>query len=183
MVTAEEALTGYSSDILTDGLNVVFCGINPAATAAQSGHNFSHPSNRFWSVLHRAGFTDDRLRPEQERRLLTYGCGITAVVSRPTTRASDVTTAEIRTAAPLFEAKIRPYAPKTLAFLGKRAVRVMLSGVDLRWGRQPFRIANTPIWLLPNPSGLNRSFTLDALVAAYAELRHSAELDPTMDLG
>ena len=134
-------------------------------------------------MLHRAGFTDDRLRPEQERRILTYGCGITAVVSRPTTRASDVTTAEIRTAAPLFEAKIRPYAPKTLAFLGKRAVRVMLSGVDLRWGRQPFRIANTPIWLLPNPSGLNRSFTLDALVAAYAELQHYAELDSTVDLG
>ena len=59
----------------------------------------------------------------------------------------------------------------------------MLSSVDLRWGRQSFRIANTPIWLLPNRSGLNRSFTLDALVAAYAELQHYAELDSTMDLG
>jgi len=86
---------GYSSDILADGLSVVFCGINPAVTAAQSGHNFSHPSNRFWSVLHLAGFTDHRLRPEQEHQLLTYKCGITAVVSRPTTRASDVTSAEI----------------------------------------------------------------------------------------
>jgi TDG/mug DNA glycosylase family protein len=169
---------------LTGGLNVVFCGINPAATAVQNGHNFSHHSNRFWSALHLAGFTDDQLRPEQEHQLLTYGCGITAVVSRATPRASDLTAAEIRAAAPLFEAKIRHYAPRTVAFLGKRAVQVMLPRVDLRWGRQPYRIADTPIWLLPNPSGLNRSFTLDALAAAYAELRHySAESDPTVDLG
>jgi TDG/mug DNA glycosylase family protein len=26
-------------------------------------------------------------------------------------------------------------------------------------------------WVLPNPSGLNRNFTIDALVRAYAELR------------
>jgi len=26
-------------------------------------------------------------------------------------------------------------------------------------------------WILPNPSGRNRTFTLDALVQAYSELR------------
>src|SRR5690349_3798862 len=102
--TDNRALVRCSSDILAIGLNVVFCGINPAATAARAGHNFSHPSNRFWSVLHLAGFTDVRLQPNQERRLLTYGCGITAVVTRPTPRAADVTAVEIRAAAPLFDA-------------------------------------------------------------------------------
>lgn len=154
---------------------MVFCGINPAATAARSGHSFSHPSNRFWSVLHLAGFTDHRLRPEDERQLLTYGYGITAVVSQPTTRASDITTAEIRSAAPLFEAKVRRYAPKSVAFLGKQAARVLLPGDDLRWGRSDFRVADTPVWVLPNPSGLNRSFSLDALVTAYAELRRHVQ--------
>jgi len=171
MVGDQAPPTGYSSDVLASGLNVVFCGINPAVTAARSGHSFSHPSDRFWSVLHLAGFTDHRLRPEHEHQLLTYGCGITAVVSRPTTRASDITTAEIHAAAPVFEAKIRHYAPRTVAFLGKRAVHALLPGEDLPWGPQRFRIADTPIWLLPNPSGLNRTFSLDALVAAYAELR------------
>jgi TDG/mug DNA glycosylase family protein len=28
-------------------------------------------------------------------------------------------------------------------------------------------------WIVPNPSGLNRGFTLDALVTAYAELREA----------
>ena len=31
--------------------------------------------------------------------------------------------------------------------------------------------------VLPNPSGLNRSFTLDGLVAAYAELRVALRAD------
>ena len=150
---------------------MVFCGINPASTAAADGHNFSSPSNRFWTVLHLAGFTDVRLRPEQERELLTYGCGITAVVTRPTPRASDVTSDEFRRATPAFEAKIRRYEPRVVAFLGKRALAAMLSRPDLDWGRQPCDIAGAQAWVLPNPSGLNRGFTLDALVAAYTELR------------
>lgn len=162
---------GYTPDILDTGLDVVFCGINPASTAAAAGHNFSSPSNRFWTVLHRAGYTDVRLRPDQEQLLLTYGCGITAVVTRPTPPASDVTAAEFRDSAPVFEAKVRHYAPRVVAFLGKRALAAMLSRPDLEWGRQPRGIAGAQAWVLPNPSGLNRNFTLDALVAAYAELR------------
>src|ERR1700759_5420119 len=97
----------YESDILAPGLDIVFCGMNPASTAAADGHNFSNRSNRFWSVLQLAGFTATRLRPEDERRLLDYGCGITAVVSRPTRRASDASTAECRRARPGFEVKMR----------------------------------------------------------------------------
>lgn len=160
----------YSPDILTAGLDVVFCGINPASTAAADGHNFSSPTNRFWAVLHLAGFTDIRLAPRDERLLLTYGCGITAVVMRPTPRAADVAAAEFRSAAPSFEAKIRRYAPAVVAFLGKRALSAMLGRPVLDWGRQPFEIGGATAWVLPNPSGLNRNFTLDALVDAYAEL-------------
>src|ERR1700753_3283266 len=99
-------MSGYEPDLLAPGLDVIFCGINPASTAAADGHNFSNRSNRFWTVLHRAGFTDECLRPEDERRLLGYGCGITAVVARPTPRASDVSTDEFRRARAAFEAKI-----------------------------------------------------------------------------
>ena len=77
-------------DILTRGLDVVFCGLNPAASAAAAGHNFSSRSNRFWKVLHRAGFTDVPLQAHEERRLLDYGCGITAVVGHPTQRTDEV---------------------------------------------------------------------------------------------
>jgi TDG/mug DNA glycosylase family protein len=165
------AMNQFSPDVLAVGLNVVFCGVNPAATAAADGHNFSHRSNRFWEVLHRSGFTDVRLQPEDERRLLTYGCGITAVVSRATARASDIPPEEFRASRRAFERKIRRFQPGALAFLGKRAVSAMLGTPHVEFGRQPVPFADTPTWVLPNPSGLNRGYTLAALVAAYSELR------------
>lgn len=161
----------YDPDILASGLDVVFCGLNPASTAVTDGHNFSNRSNRFWLVLHLAGFTDVRLAPRDERRLLEYGCGITAVVRRATTSASEVPQEEFRRARRGFETRIRRYAPRALAFLGKRALSAMTGESDLRWGRQPLAFAGTMAWVLPNPSGLNRSFTVDALVRAYADLR------------
>lgn len=163
----------YSPDILAAELDVVFCGINPAATAVTDGHNFSNRSNRFWEVLYQAGFTDIRLRPEDERQLLAYGCGITAAVTRATTRADDIAAREFRATRPEFEEKIRNLRPRSLAFLGKRAVASMLEDPHIAFGLQPFRFAETETWVLPNPSGLNRRFTLDALVDAYAELRMS----------
>lgn len=173
---------GYESDILAHGLDVIFCGVNPALSAALDGHNFSNRSNRFWPVLHLAGFTDMRLRPEDERRLLEYGCGITAVVDRPTKRAEEVSAEEFRQARPGFEAKMRRYAPRAIAFLGKRALSAMTAGSDVGWGRYPPGFAETMAWILPNPSGLNRGFTLDALVSAYSELRRALNPPPSTPL-
>lgn len=168
-----DATRQYDSDILADGLDVIFCGLNPAATAVADGHNFSNRSNRFWPVLHLAGFTDVRLRPQDERCLLEYGCGITAVVTRATKRADEVSAEEFRQARLYFEAKMRRYAPRVVAFLGKRAFSAMIGNAEVGWGRYHDEFAGATAWILPNPSGLNRSFTLDALVAAYTELRHA----------
>jgi double-stranded uracil-DNA glycosylase len=166
----DHSASPYEADLLAHGLDVVFCGLNPAATAAADGHNFSHRSNRFWTVLHLAGFTDTQLRPADERELLRYGCGISAVVQRPTARADAVSAEEFRAARPSFEAKIRRFQPRVVAFLGKRALAAM-TRTDIRWGPQSLRIGPSQTWVLPNPSGLNRQFTLSALVEAYRELR------------
>ena len=163
--------SGYEPDVLASGLDVVFCGVNPAVSAAAFGHNFSNASNRFWTVLHLAGFTNVRLRAQDERQLLAHGCGITAVVSRPTSTAAEVSPQEFRDARPAFEAKMRRYRPRAVAFLGKRALAAMLSTRDVGWGRQPTDFAGATAWVLPNPSGLNRGFALDALVRAYTDLR------------
>jgi len=163
----------YDPDILAKGLDVVFCGLNPAATAVVDGHNFSNRSNRFWLVLHRAGYTEERLAPADERRLLEWRCGITAVVRRPTQKADEVSPAEFLEARRGFEARMRRYAPRALAFLGKRAFAAMTGQAEVTWGRQPEPFAGSMAWILPNPSGLNRSFTVDALVQAYAELQRA----------
>jgi TDG/mug DNA glycosylase family protein len=150
---------------------VIFCGVNPATTAAAAGHNFSSYGNRFWTVLHLAGFTDVRLQPHEERRLLEYRCGLTAVVERPTRRTIDVPPAEFRKARPRFEAKIRRYAPRSVALLGKRAFSAMMEQPDVAWGTYLAEFAGTTAWLLPNPSGLNKAFPLEVLVEAYSDLR------------
>jgi len=163
-------VSAYQPDILTVGLDVVFCGINPAATAVADGHNFSSPNNRFWRAIHLAGFTDRLLAPSEERRLLEYRCGITAVVTRPTSRAGELPKAEMQEAIAPFEAKMRTFSPYVLAFLGKQAISAIPGASPVGWGRQRLRLAGAAVWVLPNPSGLNRGFTIDALVEAYAEL-------------
>src|SRR5690242_13359528 len=49
-------------------------------------------------ISHRAGVTDVPLQAHEERRLLDYGCGITAVVGRPTRRADEVSLEEFKAA-------------------------------------------------------------------------------------
>jgi double-stranded uracil-DNA glycosylase len=163
----------FEPDILGEGLDVVFCGLNLATSAVQDGYNFSHRNNRFWPVLHLAGFTDVRLQPADERRLLDYGCGVTAVVRRPTRSASEISPVEFRSAQPEFESKVRRYAPRAIAFLGKRALACMLGVSDLAWGQYPPGFAGTQAWVLPNPSGLNLCFSLEQLVDAYSELHQA----------
>jgi TDG/mug DNA glycosylase family protein len=162
---------GLTHEYEPDLLDVIFSGINPASTAAEAGHNFSSASNRFWRVLHLAGFTPMQLAPQNERRLLDYHCGITAVVRRSTARATDVSPGEFKRARSEFETKMRHYAPRYVAFLGKRALSAMLGQPRIDWGRQSTGLAGSHSWVLPNPSGLNRTFALDALVRSYSELR------------
>lgn len=168
----------YAVDILAKGLDVIFCGMNPAASAVMDGHNFSHPSNRFWRVLHLAGFTQALLYPQDERRLLDYHCGVTAVVARATAKAEEILPQEYKRGRAIFEAKMRRHAPRALAFLGKRALASMTNEAEIRWGRQPSPFAGTLAWVLPNPSGRNRAYTLDALVTSYTELRVALSQSP-----
>ncbi|SCB38143.1 G/U mismatch-specific DNA glycosylase [Rhizobium hainanense] len=163
------------AEILAPHLSVVFCGLNPALTAHRDGHNFSNRSNRFWRVLHLAGFTPRLLRAEEEREMLQYGLGLTSAVSRPTKSASELKKSDYIAAAPVLEEKIRRLAPDNLAFLGKAAYAAISLRADIEWGRQPEAFAGASIWVLPNPSGLNRAFDLAKLTEHYRELKLAVE--------
>jgi double-stranded uracil-DNA glycosylase len=158
-------------DILAKDLVVVFCGLNPSVEAATIGRNFGSPTNRFWRALHLAGFTSHQIAPDDGLSLLNFGCGITAAVGRGTPSADEVGRAEFRDAAAAFERKIAHYRPLTIAFLGKSAYGMMAGLRDLDWGEQTGTFGGSRVWLLPNPSGLNRAFTLTTLVDRYNRLR------------
>ena len=161
------------SDFLAENLKVLFCGINPALSAAHSGHHFSSGSNRFWRVLFQAGFTPHLIRAVEDRTILDYGYGLTAAVARPTVSAHQVELAEFHASAEILREKVRRFRPQYLAFLGKPALAAILQQKSVVWGRQEMTFEGATVWVLPNPSGLNRAFTLDALVAAYRELREA----------
>ena len=157
-------------DIISTSLNVVFCGINPGMRSAAVGLHFANRSNRFWRVLHLAGFTDRQLEPEEARLLLNYGCGVTSAVARPTVSATDLSRADFIAALPVFQRKIAKHRPRYRAFLGKPACSVFLNQRNLSWGLQSTTLGGSAVWVLPNPSGLNRAFNLGKLTDAYREL-------------
>ena len=158
-------------DILAGQLAVIFCGINPGMTAAAQGHHFAGRGNRFWRTLHLAGFTPEQVQPENDRTILRYRCGLTAVVQRPTASADQLSLHEFTAAAAEFEQKIARHAPRFVAFLGKAAYCALTSQRDIAWGLQTKTFGNASVWILPNPSGRNRGFSLEQLVTAYRELR------------
>jgi mismatch-specific thymine-DNA glycosylase len=75
-------------DILDRDLVLVFIGINPSPMAAATGLRFAGLSNRFWRVVHLAGFSPIQLGADQDQLLPRYGCGLISAASRPTRRAS-----------------------------------------------------------------------------------------------
>src|SRR5262245_52146246 len=78
-------------DVITPGLSILFCGINPSLYSAAIGHHFGRPGNRFWPTLFRAGCTDRLLSPFEDRSLLDWDYGITNLVARATATADELT--------------------------------------------------------------------------------------------
>lgn len=170
---SEIALEQSLPDILDHGLQVVFCGINPGVDAAAAGHHFLGRGNRFWPVLHLAGFTPQLIAPRDDRDVLAYGLGLTVAVGRPTRGADEIMAEEFAGEASSLIRKLELYQPRCVAFLGKAAYMGISGKRRVEWGEQAERLAGARVWILPNPSGLNRGFTKEHLVEAYAALRRS----------
>ncbi len=158
-------------DVIASGLRVLFCGINPGLYSGATGHHFARPGNRFWPTLHQAGFTSRLLSPTEERELLPLGYGITNLVARTTATADELSRDELLAGRKRVELKLKRFQPQVLAVLGIGAYRSAFQEPEARLGLQERMIANTSIWVLPNPSGLNAHYQLSALVEQFRRLR------------
>ncbi|HKD38407.1 MAG TPA: G/U mismatch-specific DNA glycosylase [Pirellulales bacterium] len=142
-------------DVIDRRLDVLFVGINPGLYSAAIGHHFGRPGNRFWPALFAGGFTPRLLSPFEEILLLDYRLGMTNLVDRATVTADELTRDELKLGATRLLRKVRRYRPKFVAPLGLTSFREAFSWPKAIVGRQPELVAKTPVWLLPNPSGLN----------------------------
>ena len=162
-------------DVIASNLRVLFCGINPGLYSAATGHHFARPGNRFWPTLHQAGFTPRLLDPSEERELLTLGYGITNLVPRATATADELASRELVAGQQRLKAKVKRYQPQVVAVLGISAYRTAFAKKVVRLGLQSERLANTLVWVLPNPSGLNAHYQLANLVEHFRALRQAVE--------
>lgn len=162
-------------DVIAPNLRILFCGINPGLYTAAVGHHFARPGNRFWKALYQGGLTDRLLSPFDERELLLSGYGITNVVRRATAAADELAKDELTQGGKQLTLKLRRYRPRILALLGLGAYRSAFAQANATVGRQQERIANTIVWVLPNPSGLNANYQQADLARLFSELRAEVE--------
>ncbi|HEY2575834.1 MAG TPA: G/U mismatch-specific DNA glycosylase [Streptosporangiaceae bacterium] len=162
-------------DLVRPGLSVLFSGINPSLYSAAVGYHFARPGNRFWPALHRSGFTARQLDPAEQEQILDLGLGITNVVARATARADELSGAELLAGGELLSAKVATFRPRWLAVVGVTAFRVAFGERKAAVGRQEHRLGATGVWVLPNPSGLNASWTVPRLTEAFRELKMAAD--------
>ena len=154
-------------------LRVLFCGINPGLYSAATSWHFARPGNRFWPALHLSGFTPRLLAPAEQDLLAGYGLGITNLVARATAQAAELDPAELRAGGERLAALIADRRPRVLAVAGVTAYRTAFGRPRAAIGPQPEHLGATRVWVLPNPSGLNASWTLPRIAAAFRELREA----------
>lgn len=162
-------------DVIGPGLRMLFCGINPGLYSGVTGYHFARPGNRFWPTLYAAGFTPRQLHPSEQHELLPLGYGITNLVARATATADELTPTELVEGGARLQAKIDALHPRVLAVLGVSAFRTAFRQPRATLGRQQQPFGATPVWILPNPSGLNAHYQLADLARVYGELRLAIE--------
>ncbi len=153
------------------GLDVLFVGINPSLRSAEVGHHFARPGNRFWPTLHAAGFTPRRLQPHEDAELLDLGIGVTNIASRPTRAADELAREELVAGARELDALVRADRPRLVAVVGLTAYRTAFARPKAVMGLQAETIGGRPVWVLPNPSGLNAHYKPADFARVYAEAR------------
>jgi len=155
-------------------LRVLFCGINPGLVTAYTGHHFGRPGNRFWPVLHLAGFTPRRLLPAEQGQLPALGLGITNMAPRATARADELSPEELVAGGVRLRVLVERVRPRWLAVVGIGAYRTAFGAPKATVGPQDAALGETRVWVLPNPSGLNAHWQLPDMVAEFARLRAAA---------
>lgn len=145
-------------DYLAPGSRAVFVGTAVGTTSAARGHYYSGPGNMFWEFLYTGGLTANRLYPDDDRRILTYGLGLTDLVkSKAASSDAGMTGFDV----PGFIAKMERYKPGVIVFHGKEAARQVAKhlgkGGWVPLGKQTWTIAGIPVFVLPSSSAANQN--------------------------
>ena len=166
-------------------LRLLIVGVNPGLWTAAVNAPFARPGNRFWPSLHKAGLTTHQidaslgLSDEDERHLLTRGIGITNLTGRPTVRADQLSREELREAGRWLVERAAVLRPGAVAIAGITAYRTAFGLPKAVLGEQdpatvPGWPVDVPLWVVPQPSGLNAHESIDTLAAKWRAVWEAA---------
>ena len=135
-------------DLLAPGLDVIFVGAAPSYWAARTGHYYDGPRNRFWLLLHEAGFTPALIRPEDDATILRYGVGLTAIFPHLVSTANSLLPEPSEEDREYLRTRLIDLSPRFVCYNGRDVYRMCAGEEASRWG------------LLPDDLGPSRQFVL-----------------------
>jgi TDG/mug DNA glycosylase family protein len=146
-------------DVLCPQPDLLLVGINPGLRSWALGHHFAGLGNPFWRLLHAARLTPRLLAPAQDRQLAQLGIALTNLCPRPTRSAAELTPDEMARGRRALLRKIDRLQPRVVVPVGV-TVYTALFGARAGGGAglKPERLAGAPVFVVPNPSGLNASY-------------------------
>lgn len=147
-------------DVLNENLNVVFCGTAKGKASALKGYYYAGQGNKFYQVLHSAGFTDKRLLPTDCYSINKYGIGLTDLVHSEYGNDNQISKSSYEV--DLFIEKMKQFKPKYIAFTSKAAASFALgfkgTTGHLEYGLQNHKIGGARTFVLPSTSGSARAY-------------------------
>ena len=142
-------------DLLRPNLKVVFCGTAAGDKSAKARAYYAGPQNKFWAVLHQVGLIPEKLLPQDFRKVLNDGIGLTDLAKGVS--GTDDKLSFRKGDRKSLESKISKYRPRAVAFNGKRAAQEFFRR-KIDYGRQDEQIENSVVFVLPSTSAAARRF-------------------------
>jgi TDG/mug DNA glycosylase family protein len=147
-------------DVLCANLDVVFCGTAKGEASARLGYYYAGQGNKFYSILHTAGFTPIKLKPKNCFDINQFKIGLTDLVHNQA--GNDKAILKENFDVDWFINKMKTYEPKFIGFTSKTAASFVMGykGVTslVEYGLQDYSIGSTKIFVLPSTSGSARRY-------------------------
>ena len=151
-ITVEARRGRLLPDTVAPGMRILIAGLNPSLYTADAGVGYARPGNRFWPAALASGLLTRDHDPVSALR--DHRVGMTNLVLRATPRADQVSSAEYREGTARVVRLVEWLQPGVLCVVGITGWRI---AVDKKatMGLQPEPLGGRPVYVMPNPSGLN----------------------------
>jgi TDG/mug DNA glycosylase family protein len=146
-------------DVVCERPALLLVGINPGLRSGALGHHFAGRGNPFWRLLHAARLTPRLLTHEEDTALADFGIALTNLCPRMTRTADELTADELARGRRTLIRKCAVLQPRVVALVGVTVYTVVFGArAGGGAGPKPERLGGAPVFVVPNPSGLNASY-------------------------